>query len=100
SQFLAQDQIQYAQAQGDIALGLIQVYRALGGGWELRLAEQAAGAGACSAAPQAPPPSKMLPAPASTPPAEEAAGEAGGAAAPQHGDVDAASPPRERAQVP
>jgi NodT family efflux transporter outer membrane factor (OMF) lipoprotein len=41
SQFLAQDQIQYAQAEGDIALGLIAVYRALGGGWELRLTEQA-----------------------------------------------------------
>jgi NodT family efflux transporter outer membrane factor (OMF) lipoprotein len=27
-----------AQAQGEIAMGLIQVYRALGGGWELRLA--------------------------------------------------------------
>src|SRR5262249_1897989 len=26
-----------AQAQGNIALGLIQVYRALGGGWEIRL---------------------------------------------------------------
>lgn len=26
-----------AQAQGDIALGLIEVYRALGGGWEIRL---------------------------------------------------------------
>jgi hypothetical protein len=25
-----------AQAQGEIALGLIQVYRALGGGWQLR----------------------------------------------------------------
>jgi NodT family efflux transporter outer membrane factor (OMF) lipoprotein len=42
-QFLAQDQIQYAQAVGDIALGLIGVYRALGGGWELRLAEQGQG---------------------------------------------------------
>jgi NodT family efflux transporter outer membrane factor (OMF) lipoprotein len=42
SQFLAQDQIQYAQSQGDIALGLIRVYRALGGGWDLRLAEPAA----------------------------------------------------------
>jgi NodT family efflux transporter outer membrane factor (OMF) lipoprotein len=41
-QFLVQQQNAYAQAQGDIALGLIQVYRALGGGWELRLAEQAA----------------------------------------------------------
>ena len=27
-----------AQAQGEIATGLIQVYRALGGGWEIRLA--------------------------------------------------------------
>jgi NodT family efflux transporter outer membrane factor (OMF) lipoprotein len=40
-QFLAQDQIQYAQALGDIALGLITVYRAMGGGWEMRLTEQA-----------------------------------------------------------
>jgi NodT family efflux transporter outer membrane factor (OMF) lipoprotein len=29
----------YAQAQGDIALGLIGVYRAIGGGWEYRLSE-------------------------------------------------------------
>lgn len=42
AQFLAQDQISYAQAQGDIALGLIAVYRAIGGGWEVRLAESAA----------------------------------------------------------
>jgi NodT family efflux transporter outer membrane factor (OMF) lipoprotein len=41
AQFLAQDQIQYAQAQGDIALGLIQVYRAVGGGWEFRLTDEA-----------------------------------------------------------
>ena len=27
-----------AQAQGEIATGLIQVYRALGGGWEIRFA--------------------------------------------------------------
>ena len=26
-----------AQAQGEIGTGLIQVYRALGGGWEIRL---------------------------------------------------------------
>jgi NodT family efflux transporter outer membrane factor (OMF) lipoprotein len=39
-QFLVQQQNAYAQAQGDIALGLIQVYRALGGGWELRLTEE------------------------------------------------------------
>jgi NodT family efflux transporter outer membrane factor (OMF) lipoprotein len=29
-------QNQLAQSQGDIALGLIQVYRALGGGWQIR----------------------------------------------------------------
>jgi NodT family efflux transporter outer membrane factor (OMF) lipoprotein len=43
SQFLAQDQIAYAQAKGDIALGLISVYRAIGGGWQIRLADDAAG---------------------------------------------------------
>src|SRR5262249_47182082 len=36
-QFLVQQQNLYAQARGDIALGLIGVYRAIGGGWELRL---------------------------------------------------------------
>jgi NodT family efflux transporter outer membrane factor (OMF) lipoprotein len=30
-----------AQSRGDIALGLIQVYRALGGGWQLRLSQPA-----------------------------------------------------------
>ncbi|MCC7476690.1 MAG: efflux transporter outer membrane subunit [Pirellulales bacterium] len=34
---LTQQQDQSALAQGDIALGLIAVYRALGGGWEIRL---------------------------------------------------------------
>ncbi len=33
---LVQQQNLQAQARGDVALGLIQVYRALGGGWELR----------------------------------------------------------------
>jgi NodT family efflux transporter outer membrane factor (OMF) lipoprotein len=41
AQFLAQDQIAFAQAKGDIALGLITVYRAIGGGWEIRLADAA-----------------------------------------------------------
>jgi hypothetical protein len=50
AQFLAQDQIQYAQAQGDIALGLIAVYRAVGGGWDFRLTEQAARVDAAAAA--------------------------------------------------
>jgi outer membrane protein TolC len=35
-------QNQLAQSQGDIALGLIQVYRALGGGWQIRCEQQAA----------------------------------------------------------
>jgi len=48
-QFLVQQQNLYAQAQGNIALGLIQVYRALGGGWEFRLTEEANQAGAIPA---------------------------------------------------
>lgn len=35
---LVQRQEEYAQAQGAIALGLIDVYRALGGGWQIRIA--------------------------------------------------------------
>lgn len=34
---LTQQQDQLAASQGDIALGLIAVYRALGGGWQIRL---------------------------------------------------------------
>jgi NodT family efflux transporter outer membrane factor (OMF) lipoprotein len=37
SNFLVGQQDKLAQAQGDIALGLIQIYKALGGGWEIRL---------------------------------------------------------------
>ena len=40
----------WAQARGQIALGLIQVYRALGGGWQIRLQNEEATA-ATSAAP-------------------------------------------------
>jgi NodT family efflux transporter outer membrane factor (OMF) lipoprotein len=36
-QNLVQQQDSEMQAQGEIALGLIQVYKALGGGWEIRL---------------------------------------------------------------
>ncbi|MDZ4817536.1 MAG: efflux transporter outer membrane subunit [Planctomycetota bacterium] len=36
-QNLVQQQDQLAQSRGNISLGLIQVYRALGGGWQLRL---------------------------------------------------------------
>lgn len=35
-QNLVQQQDQLAQARGDIALGLIRTYRALGGGWQIR----------------------------------------------------------------
>jgi NodT family efflux transporter outer membrane factor (OMF) lipoprotein len=38
---LVQRQEELAQAQGQIALGLIQVYRALGGGWQIRCDPQA-----------------------------------------------------------
>jgi outer membrane protein TolC len=37
---LTEQQDQLAVAQGDIALGLIAVYRSLGGGWELRLSAE------------------------------------------------------------
>ena len=45
-----------AEAQGEIATGLIQVYRALGGGWEIRLAGGPAGpvSPAAGVPPQAP----------------------------------------------
>jgi NodT family efflux transporter outer membrane factor (OMF) lipoprotein len=35
-QILVQEQDLLAQSQGEIALGLIQVYKALGGGWQIR----------------------------------------------------------------
>jgi NodT family efflux transporter outer membrane factor (OMF) lipoprotein len=66
SQFLAQDQNAYAQAQGDVALGLITVYRALGGGWELRLGDRAAHAVVAPggpALPELPPPVLGMPQP-------------------------------------
>jgi NodT family efflux transporter outer membrane factor (OMF) lipoprotein len=42
AQQLVDRQTQLAQSQGDIALGLIQVYRALGGGWQIRCNSEAA----------------------------------------------------------
>ena len=41
-----QQQDQLAVAQGNIALNLINVYRALGGGWEIRCAKGKGGEGA------------------------------------------------------
>jgi outer membrane protein TolC len=52
-----------AQAQGEIAMGLIQVYRALGGGWELRLSKPD---------PAVFPPAEAVPAPAEAIPAPAA----------------------------
>src|SRR5438445_8937033 len=37
SNFLVTQQDKLAVSRGDIALGLIQIYKALGGGWEIRL---------------------------------------------------------------
>ena len=37
---LVQQEIQLAQAQANVVLGLIEVYRALGGGWQIRLGEE------------------------------------------------------------
>lgn len=42
-QNLVQQQNLYAQALGTIALGLVQTFRALGGGWEIRLDPASAG---------------------------------------------------------
>jgi outer membrane protein TolC len=39
SNFLVQQQDKLAVATGDIAQGLIQIYKALGGGWEIRRSE-------------------------------------------------------------
>jgi NodT family efflux transporter outer membrane factor (OMF) lipoprotein len=62
-QFLTQQQDQLAVAQGSVAQNLIQLYRALGGGWEIRLnppAPQSPGT-------PAPPPEPAAPAPAPVP---------------------------------
>jgi NodT family efflux transporter outer membrane factor (OMF) lipoprotein len=59
SNFLVGQQNKWAQAQGDITLGLIQIYKALGGGWEIRLPEPM---------PAAPPQGEQLPAPKQLPP--------------------------------
>jgi NodT family efflux transporter outer membrane factor (OMF) lipoprotein len=59
--FLAQQQDLLAQAQGEIAQALVAVYRALGGGWEIRLNNPAS-----PAQPATAPPQQQLP-PATTP---------------------------------
>jgi hypothetical protein len=65
---LVSRQNQLAQAEGEIALGLIQVYRALGGGWQIRCATKA-GPATCASRPGAillPPVARVTLPPAST----------------------------------
>ncbi len=64
-QTLVQVQDLEAQSRGLIATGLIDVYRALGGGWQIRL-QQGDGAGLVQP-PQAPGAVEHLPAPLPTP---------------------------------
>ena len=57
-----------AAAQGQIAQGLIQVYRALGGGWQIRCDPELAACGAWFAGPgQGDMPAETLPAPKESP---------------------------------
>jgi hypothetical protein len=70
-----------AQAEGEIALGLIQVYRALGGGWQIRcngcseppITPQCAAPTPEPAAPQNAPPTTKAATPQSAPPIATAA---------------------------
>ncbi len=65
---LVQQQDLEAQARGQIDLGLVQVYRSLGGGWDYRLSQDAAAGGqAQAAAPLAPMPPEKMPVPPANP---------------------------------
>jgi NodT family efflux transporter outer membrane factor (OMF) lipoprotein len=66
-QFLTQQENDLALAEGNIALGLISTYRALGGGWELRLTNQ--GGQSQQASPVEPLETEVLPGPRLLPPA-------------------------------
>jgi NodT family efflux transporter outer membrane factor (OMF) lipoprotein len=61
SNFLVTQQDKLAQAQGDIALGFIQIYKALGGGWEIRLPEPAPVLDPAPPGERIPAPQKMAP---------------------------------------
>jgi NodT family efflux transporter outer membrane factor (OMF) lipoprotein len=71
-QNLVQQENLLAQARGAVALGLIQVYRALGGGWQVRLTGCAHSGPPASEKPQGS--DEVLPAPRPVPP-EEASGQ-------------------------
>ena len=64
SNFLVGQQDKLAQAQGDIAIGLIQIYKALGGGWQIRLQE----AQPTAPVERVPAPAEQIPAPRPLPP--------------------------------
>ena len=66
-QALVQQEDLWAQARGNIAQGLIQVYRALGGGWEIRLEPEGAAAAAFAVLPGAAEPAEKAPTPAPNP---------------------------------
>jgi hypothetical protein len=61
SNFLVGQQDKLAVASGDIAIGLIQVYKALGGGWQIRCAPEAVS----ETSPAPAPANELLPAPKS-----------------------------------
>ena len=63
-QNLVTQQDSLAQARGQISQGLISVYRALGGGWQMRLSEEESGVvPAANAFPELPKPLEAVPAP-------------------------------------
>jgi outer membrane protein TolC len=63
AQNLVQQETSWARAYGDIAQGLIAVYRALGGGWEIRLGEEAPGPPMAGTLPGTPKDAEEVPAP-------------------------------------
>jgi outer membrane protein TolC len=94
-----------AQAQGNIALGLIQVYRALGGGWEIRLSGCEPSVPLLHGPVDAPPEPLRPPQVMPEAPAARVAPAAPAVPAPQLGDVPPAShlpanPSRARLGVP
>ena len=62
-QNLVQQQNALAEAQGEIAVGLIQVYRALGGGWQIRCGDSSPPQAEVVAQQPVPPAPSPLPAP-------------------------------------
>ena len=98
-QTLVQQQDQQAQAYGQIGLGLISVYRAMGGGWQIRLNPALLEPSATPQTPASPAegkPGEVIPAPLLTNPSE-LGNEAPAAAAPLPASP---VPPAQKAPVP